>query len=78
MIDLIKYYASRKLFFSAISIMSIMLVMFNSEKAGLPDGVLLVSLPLAIGGVVIICVTYVTGQAKIDIQAKYGKSDDSH
>lgn len=70
-----KKYLSRKLGFSAFSVVGVLFSVSQASHSGLPNEVLVVALPVAILCITIICVSYVTGQAKIDVQASYGKKE---
>jgi hypothetical protein len=76
-LQLIKNFLSRKLIFSTFAVVCILLSIIQAAKLGLSDNVLLVVLPTEIICVTIICVSFVTGLAKIDIAASavYGKKD---
>lgn len=67
--DLLLKFVSRKLFVSLIAILSIGIMTEKVIKLAPPEHVMLVVIPFMITGVTIVCVTYVTGLAKIDIQA---------
>lgn len=72
----IKYF-SRKLTFSIFSILAIIFSVLKICDLHLSDSVLMVAIPSIVMGIAIICVTYVTGLAKIDIQAVAGIRKDS-
>lgn len=66
---MIKKFLSRKLFASLFSMLLIIFAVSQAAYSKLSDSVLMFSLPFVITGITVICVTYVTGVAKIDIQA---------
>lgn len=62
-------FMSRKLFFSMFGVMAIGLIFEEAKKSGLSDGIIIWSLPISVICITLIVVSYVTGQAKIDVQA---------
>lgn len=70
-------FISRKLLFSGFSILAILFAVSQAARVNLEKEVLMVTLPCVIIAITLICVTYITGLAKIDIaaSASYGKKD---
>lgn len=70
-------YFSRKLVFSAFSVIAILVLIMKAKESGLADNTLCIALPSAILCITVICITFVTGLAKIDVAvaASYGKKD---
>ncbi len=66
---LITKFFSRKLFASVFSMLLIILAVSQAAYSKLSDSVLMVTIPSVIICITVICVTYVSGVAKIDINA---------
>lgn len=65
----LKRLLSRKLLFSFFSVICVCLTASEIMKLKVSDSVLITALVMVVGCITIICVTFVTGLAKIDIQA---------
>jgi len=63
-------FLSRKLVFCVFCVMAIIYSMAEAKKVGLSDQILVWTLPVVIISITMICVTYMTGMAKIELQAK--------
>ncbi len=63
-------FLSRKLFFCIFSVVAIIYSIAEAKKVGLSDQILVWTLPVVIISITMICVTYMTGMAKIELQAK--------
>lgn len=68
-LDVALHFASRKLLVAIASVFLVIEGVVRVSKLGLESQVLMVVLPFIITAVTVVCVTYLTGQAKIDVQA---------
>lgn len=67
--DVFSKFFSRKLFFSLVSIYLVVEAVVRVATIKLDNTVMIVVLPFMITAIAVVCVTYLTGQAKIDVQA---------
>jgi hypothetical protein len=67
--DVLSKFFSRKLFFSLVSISLVVEAVVRVASLKLDNTVMIIALPFMITAIAVICVTYLTGQAKIDVQA---------